>query len=302
MAKTITKAVCPNFDDIMASTKTIIGVSNIEMNIEGIFNHLGTKEYHVVKKRRGRRKKDAGEENPNKLDEGDIISLKYRDRVRGVNLKKTTSRKFFRNALTVVMYVDGKFINFKLSQNGKFQITGPKKTEQAVKSIKTFWELIKGNDKLYKYKKDDKVFRVIFLTVMTNIDFNIGFNVDREKLDTYMNEFTKYNSLLEMSFGYTGVNIKFPIDKKLDFYAPRISYIDNKWESDQITYDKYLETLSADEYNKQKNKRRYNTFLVFHSGNVIMSGMIKKYMKDEYNQFIRIMKGCKEKFEEKLDT
>lgn len=236
------------------------------------------------------------------MEDGDIISLKYRDKVRGVNLKKTPGRKFFRNALTVVMYVDDKFINFKLSQNGKFQITGPKKTDHAVKSIKTFWELIRDDNELYTYKKGEKVFRVIFLTVMTNIDFNIGFNVDREKLDTYMNEFTKYNSLLEMSFGYTGVNIKFPLDKKLDFYAPRISYIGGKWESDTITYDTYLETLSVEEYNKQINKNRYNTFLVFHSGNVIMSGMIKKYMKDEYNQFIKIMKGCKEKFEEKLDT
>ena len=301
MSKTITKAVCPNFNDIVASTKTIIGVSNIEMNIEGVFNELETKEYNVVKKRRGRRKKDACEGDPNKLSDGDIISLKYRDKVRGVNLKKNTSRKFFRNALTVVMYVDDKFINFKLSQNGKFQITGPKKTEQAVKSIKTFWNLIKDNKDLYTYKKE-KVFRVIFLTVMTNIDFNIGFNVDREKLDTYINEFTKYNSLLEMSFGYTGVNIKFPIDKKLDFYVPRISYIDNEWKGDNIMYDEYLETLSKDEYDKQVNKSRYNTFLVFHSGNVIMSGMIKKYMKDEYNQFIKIMQGCKEKFQEKLDT
>ena len=298
------KSVCPNFDNIDVSTKTIIGISNVFVNIENIFGSLHTKEYHVVKKKRGRRKKDAKETNPNQLSNGDIISLKYRDNVKGVDLKKKSrTNKFFRNALTVVMYVGDKFINFKLSQNGKFQITGAKKTSHAIDCIKIFWRYVKDLDGLYSYKDDkDKVFRVSFLTVMTNIDFNIGFNVDREKLDTYINEFTKYNSLLEMSFGYTGVNIKFPIQETLDFYLNRINYIDGKWVSDTITYKDYLNSLSEVEYTKQITKNRYNTFLVFHSGNVIMSGMIKKYMKDEYNRFINIIKQSRTDIEEKLDT
>ena len=300
----MSKKVCPNFSDIDVSTKTIIGVSNLCVNIEEIFKHLPTKTYYVVKKKRGRRKKDCQQTNPNHLNEGDIISLKYRDNIKGVNLKKKSHKnKFFRNALTVVMYVAGKFINFKLSQNGKFQITGPKKTDHAMSCIKIFWDLVKGVDNLYTFKNDkDKVFRVSFLTVMTNIDFNIGFNVDREKLDTYINEFTKYNSLLEMSFGYTGVNIKFPIEENLDFYLHRINYIDNDWVHDTIQYKDYLSTLSPVEYTKQISKKRYNTFLVFHSGNVIMSGMIKKYMEDEYNRFIGIIKQCRQNIEEKLDT
>ena len=300
----MSKKACPEFNSIDVSTKTIIGVSNICVNIEEIFNHLDTKEYHVVKKKRGRRKKDAEQTNPNHLSEGDIISLKYRDQIKGVNLKKAShTNKFFRNALTVVMYVSDKFINFKLSQNGKFQITGPKKTEHAMTCIKIFWDLVKDNTQLYTYKNEkDSIFRVSFLTVMTNIDFNIGFNVDREKLDTYINEFTKYNSLLEMSFGYTGVNIKFPIQEQLDFYLNRINYIENEWSHDTITYKQYLESLSAAEYSKQINKKRYNTFLVFHSGNVIMSGMIKKYMENEYNRFINIIKSCRPTIEEKLDT
>lgn len=300
----MSKSICPNFGDIDVSTKTIIGVSNIHVNIESIFDHLNTKEYHVVQKKRGRRKKDAHEVIPNRLSDGDIISLKYRDRLKGVDLKKKSHKnKFFRNALTVVMYVADKFINFKLSQNGKFQITGPKKTDHAIRCIKIFWDIVKDVSDLYEYKnKEDSVFRVSFLTVMTNIDFNIGFNVDREKLDTYINEFTKYNSLLEMSFGYTGVNIKFPIKKELEFYLNRISFLDNEWVHDTIMYTDYLNSLTEDDRAKQLSKKRYNTFLVFHSGNVIMSGMIKKYMEPEYNRFIQIIKQCRDNIEEKLDT
>ena len=59
------------------------------------------------------------------MKEGSIITLKYQEECRGVDLnakknkkKKTlTKKKFFRNALTVVMKVDNKLINFKISKN-----------------------------------------------------------------------------------------------------------------------------------------------------------------------------------------
>ena len=38
------------------------------------------------------------------------------------------------------MKVDNKLINFKISKNGKFQMTGVKYDEQAVKCIKFFWK------------------------------------------------------------------------------------------------------------------------------------------------------------------
>ena len=50
---------------------------------------------------------------------------------------------------------------------------------------------------------------------MTNIDFNIGYIINREELNRYINEHTEYNSLLETSFGYTGVNIKIPVRQDL---------------------------------------------------------------------------------------
>ena len=50
---------------------------------------------------------------------------------------------------------------------------------------------------------------------MTNIDFNVGFIINRENLDKHMNELENFNSLLETSFAYTGVNIKFPLKEQI---------------------------------------------------------------------------------------
>ena len=135
------------FKDIEISTKTIIGVSNVELDIEGIYNKVPTSEYIVIPRRRGRRKKEPEVDPNEQLPIGSIITLKLAGQCKGVDLKqkkKTESRrKYFRNSLTVVMKIDdGKLINFKLSKNGKFQITGSKNDDHAKECIKFFWNMV----------------------------------------------------------------------------------------------------------------------------------------------------------------
>ena len=141
------------------------------------------------------------------------------------------------------------------------------------------------------------------MTVMTNIDFNLGFNINREMLDKHMNSNTDYKSLLETSFGYTGVNIKFPMEKKITHNLPYIELNDqtDKWDISNKTYTDYLGFLQDFEKKKELNKKRWNTFLVFHSGNVIMSGLGKFYMKDHYKIFMKIINDIKKNIEEKLE-
>ena len=233
------------------------------------------------------------------------MTLKYQDKIKGVDLKCTKKKsngipKYFRNALTVVMFVDNKFMNFKLSHNGKFQITGAKCIENAIHCVQIFWDIIKGWDNVYNFSNGDTDFGVVFVTVMTNIDFNVGFKIDRSKLDMFINSNTQYNSLLEMSFGYTGVNIKFPIRNNINHNLPRFIYKDGSWIEDCVTYVDYIASRPQLERNKENNKKRFNTFLVFHSGNVIMSGIMKEHMRYHYNIFMGILLNNREELEEKL--
>lgn len=50
---------------------------------------------------------------------------------------------------------------------------------------------------------------------MRNIDFSVGFIIDREKLNKYMVTQKDFHCLLETSFGYTGVNIKVPLQQDI---------------------------------------------------------------------------------------
>lgn len=304
MDKVIEKTEYPKFKDITISTKTVIAHTNIKLDIKTIFEKLPITNYIVVQKRRGRKKKEAIVDPNKDIPDGSIITLKYQNQLRGVDLKakkKSAKGGFFRNSLTVVTIMDGKILNYKISDNGKFQITGCKNDDQPTKVLDYFLKYLKSHcDKAYEHT--EQIFS-IFITVMTNIDFNLGFTINKECLDNYINTKTDYNSLLETSFGYTGVNIKIPLKIPVDFFLDKVVYNEknNEWEKTKITYLKYLEMLSEKDKIKELKKTRYNTFLVFHSGNVIMSSMKKDFMEDYYNKFINIIKECKTEIKEKIE-
>jgi hypothetical protein len=197
---------------------------NINIDINKLFEQLPITEYTLIPKKRGRKPKEPVI-NPNKdIVSGSIISIEYIDNIRGVDLKKKKEKKdsetkktHFRNSVSIVIVINNKMINFKISRNGKIQMTGCKTDEQAEEVMKYLWNYIKDTDiYTYKQKQDTEeiynYFESIFIPAMRNIDFSLGFHVNREELDTYINTEGKYFSLLETSFGYTGVNIKIPLD------------------------------------------------------------------------------------------
>ena len=293
----------PAFEDIKVSTKTIIAATNICLDIQAIFNYLTTTDYVILKKKRGRKKKDVIDDLNIGIKSGSIITLDYQSSIKGVEFKKKSkkNKKFFRNALTIIMIIDDKKINFKVSRNGKFQITGCKHDEQAKHIVKFFWEHIKDATNLYSFTRGTNI-SSMFIPAMRNIDFSIGFCVDREKLSKYINSHTDYCSMLEASFGYTGVNIKFPVCDDISLLdINQIDCKDGVWTDTTVTYGDYLELMNKKDREKNLNKKRYTTFLVFHSGKVILSGLCAEYQSVVYEMFVDIIRDCYKDIKEVID-
>lgn len=290
-----------DFNDMKISTQTIIGISNITIDTEQIFRKLEVTPYTIIEKRRGRKRKSEVEQIPVILDNGSIITLKFGETIRGVDAKRRKKQgKFFRNAVTVVMFMDKKTINFKITKNGRFQFTGCKDVSYAINCIKYIWKQIYDVDTMYTINDNSDNFNIRFLTVMANIDFNIGFPINREKLDVFVNSNTCYNSLLETSFGYTGVNIKIKVIDPKDFYIQCMMY-DKEFGTWIMTKILYSNFVNIDvQYQKYKTKQRSNTFLVFHSGNIIMSGFNPIYMSESYKEFTNLLLMNRTIIEEKL--
>lgn len=308
--------------NIKISTKTIIGVSNIECDIDQIYKDLDVREMNdedrekilcliPFKKQRGRRKKESEKNLEEKRhlstlliqpDKGDIVGLYYQDHQRGLPQYLKYNKKYFRNALNIIMMLsDTKKVNFKLSKNGKIQMTGCKEDEDAKECLMLFFE------KLFRecrnaIKISDESLHIYYYTVMTNIDFNMGFKINRQKLNVLINKTTEFNSLLETSFGYTGVNIKMPLylDDKILIDKLILDKNTHDWEHQNVTFYSFLDKMSEVFRIQEMNKKRYNTFLVFHSGNVIMSGMRIDKMVDLQKSFFQLLQTHRNDIEELL--
>ena len=298
---------------IKISTKTIIAVSNIECDIEKIYENLpvleldeeNQKKFTIpIKKKRGRRRKNqiVSEQNENPIvmpiiNTGDIVAIYYQNKQKGLPQYFKYNQKYFRNALNVIMLLENqKKINFKLSKNGKIQMTGCKDDNDAKLCLQFFFE------KIFRYCKNFIIYRsepffVYYYTVMTNLDFNIGFEINRQKLNQIVNSSTEFNSLLETSFGYTGVNIKLPFDFDETILIDKMTF-DNEWNHSQIQFQEFLTYMGPVFEKHEKNKKKYNTFLVFHSGNIIMSGMRIDKMMDHQHFFYNFLIKHRSDFEE----
>ena len=139
---------------------------------------------------------------------------------------------------------------------------------------------------------------------MRNIDFDLGFNVDREKLSKYMNAKNDLHCMMETSFGYTGVNIKIPLNRsRSDMRIDKLTFDPEaqEWKSEWTTYASYLELLDEKTRTSKLKDQKYNTFLVFHSGKVIFSGLTSLYMENVYYMFVKMMEDAFEEIEERLE-
>jgi hypothetical protein len=302
-----------DIDNIEVSVKTIIAITNIQINLDNLFNYIPITPFVPIEKKRGRKKKSLVEQQVQLLSEGSIVNVQKGKELRGVLLKKKkkSNDTFFLHSVTLVMSLDtNKFINVKISRNGKFQITGCKYDEHAIKTIKYIYKHICiaeviSNTEIKKFKNDNhKEITVLFNTVMQNLDYNIGFNISREKLNTFINDNTDFCSIYEGSIS-TGVNIKIKSEDPYDKNINRLTFwydVNNEEEKtnvEVVDYQEYLNLLEEREIKKENKKDKRHTFLVFASGSIIMSSR-GPTMKIVFKDLISLLQDNKDMIEEKV--
>ena len=303
------------FENLKYSTKTIIAVTNMNINLELFHQNIPYLNYSFPKKKRGRKKQNEPVVvSQNKLQYfpiGSIIALQSKQDLKGELPKKKQNdpqkKSFFRNSVTIQMKInENKFVNGKICSNGKFQITGCNEDRYAYQFIYILYEkmletatyigepivtLIKNTIFTSNYPT------AIMNIVMKNINFKIGFQIQREKLDEYIRVHTPYYSLF-LSDLHTCVNIKM---KSNNHSEEKLNLIIMKSKEDIVMekIDYSLYSIYYD-YNKKLNKDKYHTFLVFYSGSVILSSSGPD-TEDVYNQFMSIIQENKDLFNDKTN-
>ena len=305
----MTNQTFPLFKDIKVSTKTYTANTNLLVDIHKLYDVLEVTPYIVTPKKRGRRPKTVVEVDLNQdVPYGSIVTVKCEGKIKGVELKpkspkKMTSTSYFRNSVTIVILLD-KPINFKVCSNGTLQMTGCKNWQHASECIKRVWEIIRVNPDLVSYTRGDPAdgLDALIIPSMRNIDFDVGFLIDRDKLSKRIHASTDMHCLLETAFGYTGVNIKIPLTKSRDeMEIKRLRCgISGTHSMESDVYKSYLDVLDLKTRAKKDREKKYNTFLVFHSGKIIFSGLASSTMEDTYNMFVKFIGSSYDDIVERL--
>lgn len=291
------------FGEHIVSTQTLIISTNITVNCMEFFNVVECK--HMDKSPIKNKNKMLVDQEE-KLEDGDIVFVQYKRNYKGTHFKKKND-KYFLNSVTIIIKIDNKFINVKVSNKGKLQITGCNKYEYSVQILEFFWSMCRTESfkECWSFTVPSLSFEAIIVPVMSNINFSIGFNINRTVLHDIINNQTAHISILEPSDGYVGVNIKIPSDKEKieDIEVDKYVYTSDHTNpyiftrtKERIKYMEYISTLSPKEQKKKLTKSYMNTFLVFYSGKVIMSGGISFInRKAAYEEFMDIANHYKDK-------
>lgn len=202
----------------------------------------------------------------------------------------------FLNQVSIVMSL-GKLNVHIMMFKDNFKIAGCKGDRDAEETVKILWSYIEKIEGAYNIKKNhlgnlDPTF--LFRPVMRNVDFKLGFFIDREELNKLMNR-KEFNHIVFMSqcetTGHTNVNIKMYCNRPENYEYEYIII-----NSENYTYG----TIKENFYKLEKRKNDKITFIVFSSSEIILSGRYDSEMERAYNFFIENVFKNKALIEEKI--
>jgi len=238
--------------------------------------------------------------SPSLIEGTDIYEIKYfcTQCKTYYTLKQLKKIANFLNQVTIVLSIGSVILNIMLFKDN-FKIAGCKEDNDAVEAAIILWqEYITKISKGWKIRPEfiEEEPRFIFRLVMRNVDFKLGFYIDRKALNRLMNS-EKYADRVFMSqcetTGHTNVNIKM-YTRQPEGYT---------YDCLVLPLDKecyFIEVESIPYKIKKTKKKEYTTFIVFSSSEIILSGRYRSEMKADYEFFVSEVIKNNEMIEEKI--
>lgn len=237
--------------------------------------------------------------------------------------------EYFLNQVTILISLGGSHIINVMLFKDSIKITGCKSENDAISIVMILWEnyllplisedsksdfvkLIERGESISSkvrsvspltknpyFKVEKERVEFVFETVMKNIDFFLGYNIDREALNMLMNS-KKYSKYIFMSnfepTGQTSVNIKMFVKRPTKQRFTCLYYPHGN-------RPKLKDIESITQYKRPKRaKPKYNTFIVFESSKTKLSGCYDRDMCRVLKIFLTIIGENKNSIEQNFKS
>ena len=261
-----------NINTIPVSTHTFIAHTNLDnLDLEEIFNEAEINDF--------------------------LVHVLYKKDEKGFRKKRKAKvcKKNFLNCISFTFIKNNKKINIKVFRNGTIQLTGCKNFDHCKTGIILFWNLIKS----INCGKHFNCLELYLVSVMRNVNFNIGFLIDREKLGKYIIEKSSDYKISPVMGGFIGMQFLVEL-KSIDdmpVYKFKINQAGDMIEEDYILYKDFIKIINVN----NKISKRYINIAIFQTGRILISGIHEKYQNPLIQWFLNLVEEVKEDIKTKTN-
>ena len=211
----------------------------------------------------------------------DLVHVLYRKREKGEKKKRKVkpNPKNFLNCIFLTFRSSCKKVNLNLFKNGVIQLTGCKGVDHSKTVLLSFWKVVRKTTLRHRFD----CLECYLVSVMRNINFNLGFSIDREKLGNYIVN-NSNNYVISRVVGGFMDRFVIPVESIKDMPVYRLK-IENKEDIEEG------ETVKYEEFSNSKNKasKKYITITIFQTGRVLFSGPHEKYQDPVIDWFFSLV-------------
>jgi|LauGreDrversion4_2_1035121.scaffolds.fasta_scaffold12709_4 TATA-box binding protein (TBP) (component of TFIID and TFIIIB) len=222
-----------------------------------------------------------------------IQSVKYQNLKKGhieeksKKFKKSNGEKYikknFLNCVTMIILLDKK-INIKFFKNGVFQLTGCKNTNHVIKSITIIrTTLLKIKDH-FKFEQGDNDLIVYIRSAMRNIDFDLGYQINRFSFFQYLvNTFKDNDNIVipDAVGNKMDTKIKIRLTQEEILALPVVKLVFPSKQQTSLSFKDCLELKPESYKTSYKPKEKFVSIFVFQNGKVLLSAA-DETIQDKY--------------------
>lgn len=212
-----------------------------------------------------------------------IQFVKYQSLKKGFITEKTKKskkdkgekpvKKNFLNCVTMVAFVD-KAINIKFFKNGVFQLTGCKHVNHAIESITIIRDTLLKITDHFRFDKGNDDLIVYITSAMRNIDFKLGYHINRFYFFDYLVNTYKDddNIVIPDAVGNkTDTKIKIRLTESDILSLPNIKLVFPSREQTIYYKDCIDESTKTSQKSASKQKDKFVTITTFQNGKILLS-------------------------------
>jgi TATA-box binding protein (TBP) (component of TFIID and TFIIIB) len=208
------------------------------------------------------------------------------------NTEEKPVKKNFLNCVTMVVFVDKK-INIKFFKNGVFQLTGCKNVNHVIESITMIRYTLLNIKDHFKFDGGDDDLVVYIRSAMRNIDFDLGYQINRFAFFDYLvNTFKDNNNIVipDAVGNKMDTKIKIRLTEEEILSLPVVKLVFPSLEKTNLCFRDCIDTTPETNKSCSKPKDKFVSIFIFQNGKVLLSATDETIQSKYFDWFLSLIK------------